>query len=140
MGQDDDDAVVGQIVDQAEQGYHPPPVPCVAVRPFPGVLDTFTIRRSLGCRHQRRASRDRESSLVEHACESWRSPVDALHSAFENAMRDVYTRACDEAGYNATYFVRMLSEHGGLATAQRLLGAPTASEGSLRSGSGSGST
>jgi hypothetical protein len=55
--------------------------------------------------------------------------VDALRREFEKAMRDVYTRARDEAGYNATYFVRMLSEYGGLATAQRLLAAPTASEG-----------
>jgi hypothetical protein len=55
--------------------------------------------------------------------------VDALHSEFEKAMRHVYTRARDEAGYNATYFVRMLSEHGGLATAQRLLAVPTASDG-----------
>jgi hypothetical protein len=55
--------------------------------------------------------------------------VDALRREFEKAMRDVYTRARDEAGYNATYFVRMLSEYGGLATAQRLLAAPTAAEG-----------
>jgi hypothetical protein len=55
--------------------------------------------------------------------------MDALHREFEKAMREVYTRARDEAGYNATYFVRMLSELGGLATAQRLLAAPTASEG-----------
>ena len=55
--------------------------------------------------------------------------MDALRREFEEAMREVYTRARDEAGYNATYFVRMLSEHGGLATAQRLLAAPMASEG-----------
>jgi hypothetical protein len=55
--------------------------------------------------------------------------VDALHREFEKAMRDVYTRARDEAGYNAAYFVRMLSDYGGLATAQRLLAGPSASEG-----------
>ena len=55
--------------------------------------------------------------------------MDALRRKFDEAMREVYTRARDEPGYNATYFVRMLSEHGGLATAQRLLAAPTASEG-----------
>ena len=44
-------------------------------------------------------------------------------------MHGVYQRARSEAGYNATYFLRMLSDHGGLATARRLLRAPVVSEG-----------
>jgi hypothetical protein len=31
---------------------------------------------------------------------------------FARAMRDVYARAKSEAGYNATYLLRMLSQHG----------------------------
>jgi len=45
------------------------------------------------------------------------------------AMRDVYTRARDESGYNATVFLRMLSEHGGLGTARRLLSSSSVSAG-----------
>lgn len=43
-----------------------------------------------------------------------------LHQ-FNNAMRDVYVRAKKEAGYNATYYLNMLHQHGGLNTARRLL-------------------
>lgn len=44
-------------------------------------------------------------------------------------MKDVYERARREAGYNATYFLRMLTEHGGLGTAHRLLAHPGVSAG-----------
>jgi hypothetical protein len=64
--------------------------------------------------------------------------VDALRREFEEAMREVYTRARDEVGYNATYFVRMLSAHGGLATAQRLLPRLRRPRALPRSGSGRG--
>jgi hypothetical protein len=53
----------------------------------------------------------------------------ALPAEFEAAMRSVYTRAKDEAGYNATQFLRMLTDHGGLATAKRLLANPRVSDG-----------
>jgi len=46
-----------------------------------------------------------------------------VRSAFERAMRDVYARAKDEAGYTASYFAGMLSNYGGLGTAKRLLAA-----------------
>lgn len=55
--------------------------------------------------------------------------ADALLRRFEMAMRDVYTRARDESGYNATVFLRMLSEHGGLGTARRLLSSSSVSAG-----------
>lgn len=48
---------------------------------------------------------------------------------FERRMVRIYERAKSEAGYNATYFLRMLSEHGGLETARRLVGSTTPSEG-----------
>jgi hypothetical protein len=48
---------------------------------------------------------------------------------FESAMRGIYHRAKDEAGYTATYFLSMLAEHGGLETAHRLLVATKISDG-----------
>ena len=44
-------------------------------------------------------------------------------------MKDVYVRARSEANYTATYFVGMLSNYGGLGTAQRLLASTEASTG-----------
>ena len=52
-----------------------------------------------------------------------RVPGPEVRAAFERAMRDVYVRAKKEANYNATYFLTMLSNYGGLGTAHRLLGA-----------------
>lgn len=48
---------------------------------------------------------------------------------FDQEMRSLYIRARDEANYPATYFLSMLAEHGSLATARRLLHAPTVSDG-----------
>lgn len=44
-----------------------------------------------------------------------------MRASFERAMRDVYVRAKKEANYTAAYFLTMLSDHGGLGTAHRLL-------------------
>ena len=40
---------------------------------------------------------------------------------FHNAMLRIYRRAKDECGYNATRFLQMLAELGGMETARRLL-------------------
>jgi hypothetical protein len=56
-------------------------------------------------------------------------PKDLLISEFDNAMLGVYQRADSEAGYKATRFFTMLSEHRGLETAKRLIHSPTVSEG-----------
>jgi hypothetical protein len=48
---------------------------------------------------------------------------------FDRRMVGIYERAKTEAGYHATYFLRMLSEHGGLETARRLVGSGQPSEG-----------
>ena len=48
---------------------------------------------------------------------------------FGRAMRDVYLRAKDELGYNATYFLRMLSTEGPIQTARRLITSSQPSEG-----------
>src|SRR4051794_19137514 len=49
-------------------------------------------------------------------------------AAFDRAMLRLYEDARD-AGYNATYFLRMLNELGGVATAKRLINANAPSEG-----------
>ena len=48
---------------------------------------------------------------------------------FHSAMFGIYQRAKAEVGYNATRFLQMLDEHGGLETARILLHAPGVSEG-----------
>ena len=52
-----------------------------------------------------------------------------LEEEFHSVMEDIYRRAREEADYNATVFLRMVAEHGGLETARRLINAPTASDG-----------
>jgi hypothetical protein len=46
---------------------------------------------------------------------------DDIEREFSLAMRDVYTRAKAEAGYNATYFLQMLADVGPVETARRLV-------------------
>jgi hypothetical protein len=55
--------------------------------------------------------------------------MDDSETAFAKARRDVYLRAKTEAGYNATYFLRMLSDHGPIDTARRLITSTQPSEG-----------
>ena len=44
-----------------------------------------------------------------------------LTSDFDDEMMNLYRAAKEECGYSAMYFHEMLSEHGGIATAQKLL-------------------
>ena len=44
-------------------------------------------------------------------------------------MHGIYTSARNELGYNASIYLRMLHDHGGLGTAKRLINAPQVSEG-----------
>ena len=55
-------------------------------------------------------------------------PTEA-ESQFNEAMLNIYRRAKVEAGYNATRFLSMVVERGGLETARYLLHAATVSEG-----------
>lgn len=48
---------------------------------------------------------------------------------FDMAMFGIYKRAKTEANYNATLFIRMLNEQGGLATAKYLINAAKPSDG-----------
>ena len=53
----------------------------------------------------------------------------ALETEFHDAMLEIYRRAKSEAGYNATRFLGMVSDRGGLETARYLLHATTVSDG-----------
>ncbi|MBV9550892.1 MAG: hypothetical protein JO256_14575 [Alphaproteobacteria bacterium] len=50
-------------------------------------------------------------------------------SQFDEAMFDVYRRAKTEAKYNATVFLQMLTDNGGLATAKTLINSAKPSDG-----------
>jgi hypothetical protein len=52
-----------------------------------------------------------------------------LERRFHDGMVDIYRRAKLECRYNATYFIRMVGDDGGLATARRLLHAKEPSAG-----------
>jgi hypothetical protein len=55
--------------------------------------------------------------------------MQALERQFDVAMFNIYKRAKKEAGYNATIFLQMLYERGGLKTAKHLINTPKPSEG-----------
>ncbi|WP_439472500.1 hypothetical protein [Brevundimonas sp.] len=55
--------------------------------------------------------------------------ADRLEQQFDQAMFNVYRQAKDEADYNATIFLQMLTDNGGLRTAKTLINAPRESEG-----------
>lgn len=52
-----------------------------------------------------------------------------LEGEFHAAMVKLYETAKRELGYNATYFLGMISEHGGVEAARRLLATDKPSEG-----------
>ena len=52
-----------------------------------------------------------------------------LLKRFDTAMLGIYQRAKSEAGYNASIYLRMLGERGGLATAKHLINAARPSDG-----------
>lgn len=54
---------------------------------------------------------------------------DPLTAELDRRMRDLYERSRREAHYTATYFLSMLAEHGGLATARKLLNGSAVSDG-----------
>jgi hypothetical protein len=53
----------------------------------------------------------------------------SLEQQFTRAMFDIYRRAKTEAGYNATIFLQMISDRGGLDTAKKLINASKPSDG-----------
>ena len=52
-----------------------------------------------------------------------------LNAQFDQAMFEVYRRAKDEAGYNATIFLQMLTDSKGLRTAKTLINSAKPSDG-----------
>ena len=54
---------------------------------------------------------------------------DKLEAWFHEAMMDLYRRAKAECDYNATRFLGMVNEDGGLAAAKHLINAPDISDG-----------
>lgn len=71
-------------------------------------------------------SEDEPSTEVS---ESEQTPESDIEQRFHRAMARIYTRAKSEAGYNATRYLQMVSELGGLQTAKQLLHAPKVSDG-----------
>jgi hypothetical protein len=53
----------------------------------------------------------------------------ALEKAFHRDMLQIYQRAKEECGYNATRFLQMVANDGGLRTAQKLLDTANPSDG-----------
>ncbi|KAA3643218.1 MAG: hypothetical protein DWQ07_22135 [Chloroflexi bacterium] len=53
----------------------------------------------------------------------------SLEQQFHQAMAVIYETAKAECQYNATYFLQMLAEYGGVETAKRLLSTEKPSEG-----------
>lgn len=68
------------------------------------------------------------TSEVEVASEIEASSGD-LEREFHEAMATIYVRAKEEANYNATRYLQMVSEVGGLETARRLLSSSGVSDG-----------
>jgi hypothetical protein len=52
-----------------------------------------------------------------------------LTREFDNAMIEIYRRSRSEAGYNASRFLQMITENGGLGAARTLLSSSQVSEG-----------
>lgn len=52
-----------------------------------------------------------------------------IEKRFDTALFEIYQRAKTEAGYNATVFLGMLHERGGLSTAKFLINADKPSDG-----------
>lgn len=52
-----------------------------------------------------------------------------LETQFDHEMFEVYRRAKDEAGYNATIFLQMLTDNKGLRTAKTLINSSKPSDG-----------
>jgi hypothetical protein len=56
----------------------------------------------------------------------------SLEAAFHQKMVDIYERAKSECHYNATRFLQMVEEHGGLQAAKQLIASKRLSEGLIK--------
>ena len=53
----------------------------------------------------------------------------SLEQEFHRAMINIYERAKNEANYLASYYIRMVAEHGGVKTAKILINSNKPSDG-----------
>jgi hypothetical protein len=90
-----------------------------------GSSESFDILRSVIIG---RVGLQRSSVTVEEATAA-QDDSKALERDFHRAMVQIYQKAQKEAGYTASYFMQMVSDRGGLATARALLASPQVSEG-----------
>ena len=52
-----------------------------------------------------------------------------LEKKFDRAMREIYLQSKRECGYNATRFLQLVGEKGGLAAAKQLIAKPGGTDG-----------
>lgn len=52
-----------------------------------------------------------------------------LEKSFDRAMREIYITAKRECGYNATRFIQLVGEKGGLVAAKQLISKPGGTDG-----------
>jgi hypothetical protein len=108
-----------------------------AERAGAGKVGTHAASRTTGPERARMganaASDDQQVTTTRQqpalATDDTSNDTDTLVKQFDAAMRDVYVRAKREAGYDATAYLRMLADHGGLGTAKRLLATGSVSAG-----------
>lgn len=58
--------------------------------------------------------------------------MESIEKQFDDAMHDIYRRAVKEVGYKPSKFLDMLTKERGVATARKLIIAPTVSDGYTR--------
>jgi elongation factor Tu len=78
---------------------------------------------------QAREAADRETQEEEDDDEADRKALEEAERRFHQAMVNIHATAKSELGYNATRFIQMVSEKGGLAAARQLLWSDEPSEG-----------
>lgn len=98
-----------------------------------GLADRIALIRNVAYRpvgDQRQAPPERSRNrIIPRDRPADDEPDQRLVAEFHRAMLDVYRKARKEAGYNATFFLKMVEEMGGLKAAQRLLQAGAVSSG-----------
>ena len=86
------------------------------------------MRSKLPCVPHLGGQRSEHSCQIKLVEDGTRMP-DPLEIAFNEAMLDIYRRAKAEAKYNATLFLQMVVDQGGLQAAQTLINSSTVSTG-----------
>jgi len=112
----------------------------VVPKPIADFLDRFGVEyteiheaqfRQVASRHDYRFASEAPAPKDQVATPMPSKKVDSTNreSAFHQAMLEIYERAKTECHYNASRFLQMVGERGGLGTARYLLHAPGLSDG-----------